>query len=130
MMRVNMRIGSIQLVAVFFLVIPMSFIGIGFSATGAEVVPRHAGVEFSVERGFYDTAFDLTLTTPTPAAQIRFTLDGSTPKSNTGIVYGSPFTIGGTTIIRAAAFKPNYQDPNVVTKTYIFVGDVIKQSIA
>jgi hypothetical protein len=120
-----MRIGSIHLAAYFFLVIPMSFIGIGFNATGAEVVQD---VEFSVERGFYDTPFELTLTTPTPAAQIRFTLDGSTPKSNTGIVYSSPFTIDGTTVIRAAAFKPYYQDPNVVTKTYIFISDVITQS--
>ncbi|MFC1793586.1 CotH kinase family protein [Planctomycetota bacterium] len=115
-----MRLGSIHLVAAFFLVI-----SIGFNATGAEVVQD---VEFSVERGFYDTAFELTLTSPTQAAEIRFTLDGSTPKSNTGNVYRSPFTINGTTVIRAAAFKANYQDPNVVTKTYIFTSDVIRQS--
>jgi hypothetical protein len=115
-----MRIGSIHLFVAFFLVIC-----IGFNATGAEVVQD---VEFSIERGFYDTAFQLTLTTPTQAAQIRYTLDGATPKPNTGIVYGSPFTIGGTTVIRAAAFKSNYQDPNVITKTYLFISDVLRQS--
>ncbi len=120
MIRINMRIGSIHLVIAFYLVLR-----IGFNATGAEVVQD---VEFSVERGFYDTAFELTLSTPSQAAQIRFTLDGSTPKSNTGIVYGGPLTIDSTTVIRAAAFKPYYQDPNVITKTYIFISDVIRQS--
>jgi hypothetical protein len=85
-------------------------------------------VEFSVEHGFYDSPFQLTLSTPTQSAQIRYTLDGSIPKSNTGMVYGGHITIGGTTVIRAAAFKPNYQDPNVITKTYIFISDVIRQS--
>jgi len=133
-----MRIGSIRLIAVIFLM--LWFV---FSAAGAELQAQNAGavqlyaeepadvvldVEFSVERGFYDTPFQLTLTTPTPAAQIRYTLDGSTPKSNTGIVYRGPFTISGTTVIRAAAFRTNYQDSSVVTKTYIFISDVLRQS--
>jgi len=115
-----MRIGSIPLVTVLFL-----FLCFGVGAAGADAVQN---VEYSVEHGFYDTPFQLTLSTPTPAAEIRFTLDGSTPKSNTGVVYRSPLVIGSTTVIRAAAFKANYQDPNVVTKTYIFVGDVLRQS--
>ncbi len=115
-----MRIGSIPLAAVLFL-----FLCFEVGAAEAEVVQN---VEYSVEHGFYDTPFQLTLTTPTQAAQIRFTLDGSTPKSNTGIVYVGPLTIAGTTVVRAAAFKANYQDPNVVTKTYIFISDVIRQS--
>jgi len=85
-------------------------------------------VAFSVERGFYDAAFQLRLSTRTTATQIRYTLNGSTPKSNTGIVYNGPLTIGGTTVIRAAAFKPGYQNSSVVTKTYIFVSDVKRQS--
>jgi len=115
-----MRIGSIPVTTALFL-----FLCFGIGAAQAQVVQN---VEYSVEHGFYDTPFQLMLSTPTPAAQIRYTLDGSTPKSNTGIIYRNPLTIGGTTVIRAAAFKANYQDPNVVTKTYIFISDVLRQS--
>ncbi|MGB2864714.1 MAG: chitobiase/beta-hexosaminidase C-terminal domain-containing protein, partial [Sedimentisphaerales bacterium] len=132
-----MRIGSKSLVAVVFLMLCF-----GFSAAGAEVRAQSSDtgrlymdevvdvvqdVEFSAERGFYDTAFQLTLSAPTRAAEIRYTLDGSTPKSNTGIVYRGPLTISGTTVIRAAAFKTNYQNSSVVTKTYIFISDVLRQ---
>jgi hypothetical protein len=133
-----MRIGSIPLVTVLFLMLCF-----GLSAAGAEVSDQFSdagqlymdeaadvvqNVKYSVEHGFYDTAFQLTLSTPTQTAEIRYTLDGSTPKSNTGVVYRSPLTISGTTVIRAAAFKPNYQDSSVVTKTYIFISDVLRQS--
>ena len=123
-----MRIGSVRLVAVLFLTLWFIF-GVSVpQVRGQSPINAVQDVEFSVEHGFYDSPFQLTLSTPTQTAEIRYTLDGSTPKSNTGIVYGGPLTIAGTTVVRAAAFKPNYQDPNVVTKTYIFVGDVIKQS--
>jgi len=115
-----MRIGSIPLVTVLLL-----FFCFEVGAAEVEVVQN---VEYSIEHGFYDAPFQLTLSTPTPAAEIRYTLDGSTPKSNTGLVYRNPLTISGTTVIRAAAFRANYQDPNVVTKTYIFVSDVLRQS--
>ena len=123
-----MRTGLMRFTAVLFLTI-----FVGFFTTSPEVHAQPLtntvqDVEFSVEHGFYDSPFQLTLSTPTQSAQIRYTLDGSTPKSNTGMVYGAPLTIAGTTVIRAAAFKPNYQDPNVITKTYIFIGDVIRQS--
>ena len=127
-MRLKMRIGSVRLVAVLFLTLWFIF-GVSVpQVRGQSPINAVQDVEFSVEHGFYDSPFQLTLSTPTQTAEIRYTLDGSTPKSNTGIVYGGPLTIAGTTDVRAAAFKPNYQDPNVVTKTYIFVGDVIKQS--
>jgi hypothetical protein len=123
-----MRVGSIRLVAVLFLTLCFVFCADGPVVHGQTLTNAVRDVVFSVEHGFYDSPFQLTLRTPTQAAQIRYTLDGSTPKTNIGIVYQGPLTIAGTTVIRAAAFKPNYQDPNVVTKTYIFVSDVIRQS--
>jgi hypothetical protein len=123
-----MRIGSVHAVAVSFLTLCFAFCVDGPRVRGQSPANAVQDVEFSVEHGFYDSPFQLTLSTPTQAAQIRYTLDGSTPKSNTGIVYGGPLTIAGTTVVRAAAFKPNYQDPNVVTRTYIFISDVIRQS--
>lgn len=85
-------------------------------------------VEFSVERGFFDTAFALELTTSAPDAEIRYTLDGSTPTPTKGQVYRGPLTINSTTVIRAAAFKPGYLASGVSTQSYIFVRDVVRQS--
>lgn len=99
---------------------------------GAVNEPGAIGVvetpEFSAERGFYDTPFSLVFMTPTSEAVIRYTLDGSTPTSTTGILYSAPLTINGTSVVRAAAFKPYYLDSQVTTKTYVFVSDVIRQS--
>jgi len=154
MVRFKMRKGSIPLVAVLFLMLcfglsttvaelraqPSTNAGLDQPVEGClsppgvgqfnvdEVVEVVQDVEFSVERGFYDVAFQLTLSTPTPEAGIRYTLDGSTPTLTTGIIYRGPLIIDGTTVIRAVAFKSNYLDSNVGTKTYIFVNDVITQS--
>ncbi len=83
---------------------------------------------FSVPRGFYDTAFSLALDTPTEDAQIRYTLNGATPTATTGTIYTAPLTITRTTVIRAAAFRSGYLDSPVVTRSYFFVEDVIRQS--
>jgi hypothetical protein len=85
-------------------------------------------VRFSVERGFYDEMFPLTLTTETSGADIRYSLDGSTPTATHGQRYVMPLTVDSTTVIRAAAFKPGYLDTEVGTQTYLFVRDVVVQS--
>ncbi len=83
---------------------------------------------FSIDRGFYSEAFDVELTTLTPGAQIRYTLDGKRPTATTGLVYATPLHIAKTTCLRAAAFKENCIPTNVDTQTYIFLDDVIRQS--
>jgi len=123
-----MRIGLTQLAVALLMILCSGLSMIGPQVRGQPLASAVRDVEFSAEHGFYDTPFQLTLITPTPSAQIRYTLDGSTPKSNTGTIYTSPLTITGTSVVRAAAFRPGYQDPNVVTKTYIFISDVIRQS--
>ena len=84
--------------------------------------------EFSVNRGFFDASFPLTITTDTPGAQIRYTLNGDAPTATTGIVYNGPINITGTTVVRAAAFKPGHLASNVDTQTYVFVNDVVTQA--
>jgi hypothetical protein len=44
-------------------------------------------VEFSVGRGFYENPITIELTTTTPGAAIRYTIDGSEPAENHGIIY-------------------------------------------
>ncbi|MBN2270644.1 MAG: chitobiase/beta-hexosaminidase C-terminal domain-containing protein, partial [Sedimentisphaerales bacterium] len=87
-------------------------------------------VWFSHERGFYTSAFYLTLSTDTSGAEIRYTTDGSTPTDSQGSVYaaGSPIYINKTTPLRAMAWKPGHLASEVMTHTYFFVADVITQS--
>jgi hypothetical protein len=83
---------------------------------------------FNESRGFYDTPFQLTVTTATAGAEIRYTFDGTAPTATTGTLYTGPIFINHTATIRAAAFRPGFISTNVDTETYIFTADVITQS--
>ncbi|MCW5559879.1 MAG: chitobiase/beta-hexosaminidase C-terminal domain-containing protein, partial [Verrucomicrobiae bacterium] len=83
--------------------------------------------KFSVNRGRHTEPFDLELSTETPGAEIRYTLDGSTPSAGQGLVYQGPIRIERTTVVRAAAFRENFRPTNVDTHTYLFLSDVITQ---
>jgi hypothetical protein len=89
-----------------------------------------ADTNFSVDRGFFSSPFQVEITTATPDATIRYTMDGSMPTATTGFAYNpaSPPTISETTTLRAAAFRPGWTPTNVDTQTYIFLDDVILQS--
>lgn len=84
--------------------------------------------QFSQTRGFFETPFDLTLSSETPGAVLRYTTNGTWPTATTGLVYSGPVPIRGTTILRAAAFKEGLQSSPVKTQTYLFLQDVIRQS--
>jgi hypothetical protein len=98
------------------------------AANGGGEIDFVKDTKFSVNRGFYDTPFDLVITTGTPGATIRYTTDGIAPTETSGIVYSGPIRIVGTTTVRAAAYKSGAQPSNVDTQTYIFLDDVIHQS--
>ena len=83
--------------------------------------------QFSETRGFFDTAFDVEISSQTPDAEIRYTLDGDPPSANSGTVYSGPISISRTTVLRAAAFKDGFVPTNVDTQTYVFIDDVIQQ---
>ena len=85
-------------------------------------------VQFSEAHGFYEDSFSLALTSETLSADIRYTLDGSTPTEEHGLQYQGPLTIDRTTVIRAAAFKPGALDSQCRTQTYFFVQDILEQS--
>ncbi len=97
-----------------------------FNSSGAIDFVRD--VEFSVERGFFEDSFSLSLSTPTEGAQIRYTRNGGTPTATSGSIYDDSISVTGTSIIRAAAFKEDHLDSNVTTNSYLFVSDVIRQS--
>jgi hypothetical protein len=88
-----------------------------------------ADTKFSHDRGFYESAFNLSITCDTPDANIYYTLDGSEPDESAATLYTGPITgIDHTTVLRAAAFKAGYMPSNVDTQTYIFLDDVVEQS--
>jgi hypothetical protein len=81
---------------------------------------------FSVQRGFFTSAFNLELSSP--GATIRYTLDGSTPTSGSGTVYSGPIAIATTTSVRATAYSATTAPSPVVTNSYISLADVRVQS--
>lgn len=85
--------------------------------------------KFSHDRGFYSAPFDVTISTATPDAVIRYTIDGSTPTASYGTVYAAPVRISTTTTLRAMAFRPGWKSTNVDTHTYLFLGDVVNQAM-
>ncbi|HUT29501.1 MAG TPA: lamin tail domain-containing protein, partial [Sedimentisphaerales bacterium] len=90
-------------------------------------------LQFSHERGFHHSSFDLTIVCSTEGAEIHYTLDGSEPTNNDepspgSSRYVSAIPISTTTCLRATAIKPGWKSCDVFTHTYIFVDDVITQS--
>ena len=85
-------------------------------------------VQFSVEHGYFDAPFELALSTSTPDAEIRYTLDGSIPTAESGIAYGGPFQIEGSSVVRAVAVRDGLRDSDPTTNTFLFVDDVMTQS--
>jgi len=86
-----------------------------------------ADTKFSHDRGFYTNAFDLTIASRTPGAQIYYTTNGSAPDTSSTLFTG-PITIGETTCIRARAYRTGLYPTDIDTQTYIFVADVVHQS--
>ncbi|MFC1601797.1 LamG-like jellyroll fold domain-containing protein, partial [Candidatus Sumerlaeota bacterium] len=98
---------------------------------GSSFIGFVGDTKFSVDRGFYETPFTVEITTTgTVGAYIRYTLDGSEPTEANGTDCTVPISITGTSCLRARAFVTGYQPSNVDTHTYIFVSDVITQSLA
>jgi hypothetical protein len=98
------------------------------AANGVSSLGFVADTVVNVDRGFFSDPFDVAITTATAGAQIRYTLDGTTPTTTQGLVYTGPIHVNKTTTLRAAAFKTGYFSSQVGTHTYIFLNDVIQQS--
>ncbi|MBN1805694.1 MAG: lamin tail domain-containing protein [Sedimentisphaerales bacterium] len=93
-------------------------------------------LSFSRARGFYDEPFTLTIATETEGADIYYTLDGdeifedsSSRETTISTLYTGPITIDRTTCLRARAIKPGWKHSEIVTHTYIFLDDVIRQPV-
>lgn len=65
--------------------------------------PPPARVEFSRDSGFFTEPFAVALSSITPDAVIRYTLNGSVPGATNGFTYSNLIAINGTTRLRAVA---------------------------
>lgn len=85
---------------------------------------------FSPRRGFFETPQTITITCATSGAVIVYTTDGSEPSLTNGTQSPSPATVNlaSTTILRAAAFVPDFAPSNVDTHTYLFLNGVAAQT--
>ena len=90
-------------------------------------IARVADTNFSPDRGYYQAAIDVTITSATPAATIYYTTDGTRPVDTNGnplgsaVVYSAPIAVAQTTTIRAGATKPGFAPTNVDGQSYILL---------
>ena len=97
------------------------------AAAAASAQEPVADTKFSVNRGFFDTPFPVTIATSTTGATIRYTTDGSWPSPTQGQIYSAPIMITTTTMPRAMAYKSGMAPTDVDTQTYIFLAGVLRQ---
>ena len=74
--------------------------------------------EFSQAGGRYQTPLELVLSSPDPAADIHYTLDGSRPTTNSPL-FEEPIEVTETTLIRARTFANDLLASPIGTRTYI-----------
>lgn len=83
-----------------------------------------ANPEFSLESGYYLGNQSVSIVTSTPDALIYYTLDDSDP-SESSQLYTGPIEISSPTIIKARAYKTDYNDSEIVVADY----EVFHQSV-
>lgn len=77
-----------------------------------------AAPDFSPAAGTYSSAQNITISTSTSDATIRYTTDGSTPTSSSGNIYSSPVAISTTTTLKAIAYKSGLSNSSVTAGVY------------
>jgi hypothetical protein len=87
-------------------------------------------VTFSAPHALVSAPISVTLSSPTPDAQIRYTTDGSTPTLANGATYTQLLTLTQTTPLRAVAFLDGYRPSPAATQSYLFLPDVLAQPAA
>jgi LysM repeat protein len=73
---------------------------------------------FNLPAGTYSSAQLVAISTTTPGALIRYTTDGSTPTSSTGIPYGGPVNVSSSMTLTAIAYESGMTDSAVNASTY------------
>ena len=83
-------------------------------------------VTVSEPRGYKNAPFTVSLALTNGAGEIRYTLDGSVPGTNSAL-YTAPLYISRTTTLRAGIIDPESVRQNVTTATWLFLPDILQQ---
>ncbi len=92
------------------------------AVTSATYTVGPAAPRFSPGAGSYTSAQNVTITTTSGGASIRYTTDGSTPSATVGTVYSSPVSIASTATLKAVAYQSGQSDSTVTSGTYSLSG--------
>ena len=87
------------------------------AANGAAIAGE---VHFSESSHAFETAFNLTLSTSSTSASIRYTLDGSIPTASSAL-YSSAIPINTTTRVRARTFQAGLVDGPISSASFILL---------
>lgn len=90
-----------------------------YQVTGTVATPT-----FDPDGGVYPNPIDVTISTPTPDAVIRYTLDGVDPTGDYGTPYTGPVTISSSATLKARAFRTDWQPSGVYGAVYTIFGNV------
>lgn len=107
-----------------------TYVSFGQPSPGAENIQEGALLPpplINVDHGIYELSFDLEITTGYEGAEIFYSLDGSIPDIVSGHYYSSPLHVDTSTILRAVLVLDDTQYSEVITRSYIFLDDVIRQ---
>ncbi|MEN6560930.1 MAG: chitobiase/beta-hexosaminidase C-terminal domain-containing protein [Acidobacteriota bacterium] len=86
--------------------------------------PAEAPV-FSPPAGEYADAQDVTITTASSGASIRYTTDGSTPTEASGTLYTGPVPVAASLTLKAVAFGTGYRASAVTSGAYVIGFNVV-----
>jgi poly(beta-D-mannuronate) lyase len=73
---------------------------------------------FDPPGGSFIGARDISITTVSNGAQIRYTTDGTQPSAVSGAVYSAPIPLTTTTTLKAIALQSGIADSDIATATY------------
>ena len=84
---------------------------------------------FNLAGGFFNNTQTVSLATLTPAASIRYTIDGTEPTDTTGTVYSAAISVPSSRAIRARAFKTGMTPSATATRTYLIAEPTSRKSV-
>jgi uncharacterized repeat protein (TIGR03803 family) len=79
-----------------------------------------AAPSFNPGGGTFGSPQNVSISTTTPGATIRYTTDDSAPTETNGTVYSSPVPIGTNTVLKAIAYESGMLDSAVTSANYNF----------
>jgi formylglycine-generating enzyme required for sulfatase activity/C1A family cysteine protease len=105
-------------------------IAIKANMVDSEVLPADYSIKalpptFSPVAGTYPSSQNVTITSTTSGATIKYTTDGTTPTSTNGLTYSGAIAVSQNTTIKAITIKSNMVDSNVASSSYIITNITI-----